>query len=86
MIISEKGSAHGGEMDFGKILAELRQEKAAIEQAIVSIEKLAGAHRREAPGEGQAEVAPRKRGRPKGSKNRPPTPAANAVGGGSPAV
>jgi hypothetical protein len=74
-------------MDFGKILAELRQEKAAIEQAILSIEKLAGAHRRDrigeshAPGEGQAEEPVRKRGRPKGSKNRTSTPAASAVSG-----
>ena len=71
-------------MDFGKILAELRQEKAAIEQAILSIEKLAGAHRRGRPpgsGNGLAEDAPRKRGRPKGSKNRQPSPAANAAGG-----
>jgi hypothetical protein len=70
-------------MDFGKILAELRQEKAAIEQAILSIEKLAGAHRQERLGEGQTEEAPRKRGRPKGSKNRPTSPATNAVGTGS---
>jgi hypothetical protein len=73
-------------MDFGRILAELRQEKAAIEQAILSIEKLAGAQRRGRPpasGEGTTtEDAPRKRGRPKGSKNKPPLPAAtNAVGG-----
>jgi len=69
-------------MDFGRILDELRQEKAAIEQAILSIEKLAGAHRRgRPPGSGTAEDAPRKRGRPKGSKNRVPAPAANAVSG-----
>jgi len=72
-------------MDFSRILAELRQEKAAIEQAILSIEKLAGAHRRGrppvVPGE---EPAPRKRGRPKGSKNKVPTPAANAAGGNVP--
>ena len=74
-------------MDFGKILAELRQEKAAIEQAILSIEKLAGAHRRgRPPGSGglTEETAPRKRGRPKGSKNRQPAQAANAAGGTPP--
>jgi len=71
-------------MDFGKILAELRQEKAAIEQAIVSIEKLAGAHRRERTGELAADQTPRKRGRPKGSKNRPPASAvSNAAGNGT---
>ncbi len=67
-------------MDFGRILAELRQEKASIEQAILSIEKLAGSHRaREASGEN----VPRKRGRPKGSKNRTSssTNTVNAAGG-----
>ena len=72
-------------MDFSRILAELRQEKAAIEQAILSIEKLAGAHRRgRPPGALSEEPAPRKRGRPKGSKNKVPTPAANAAGGAPP--
>jgi hypothetical protein len=71
-------------MDFGRILAELRQEKAAIEQAILSIEKLAGAHRRDRLGEAELDQVPRKRGRPKGSKNRPAAPAvSNAAGGGS---
>jgi hypothetical protein len=68
-------------MDFGKILAELRQEKEAIEQAILSIEKLAGTHRRGRPPEpGETQDAPRKRGRPKGSKNRVPS-VTNAAGG-----
>jgi hypothetical protein len=70
-------------MDFGRILDELRQEKAAIEQAILSIEKLAGAHRRgRPPGTGNNsgnEDVPRRRGRPKGSKNRVPA-SANAAG------
>lgn len=70
-------------MDFGRILAELRQEKAAIEQAILSIEKLAGAHRGDEAGGGHPAEAPRKRGRPKGSKNRTPTPAATNAAGGS---
>ncbi len=63
------------------MLAELRQEKEAIEQAILSIEKLAGAHRRgRPPGSATTLDVPRKRGRPKGSKNRPHPPATNAVG------
>jgi len=71
-------------MDLGRILAELRQEKDAIEQAILSIEKLAGAHRRGRPtGTANSEDAPKKRGRPKGSKNRPPTPAATNAAGSS---
>ena len=74
-------------MDLSRILAELRQEKEAIEQAILSIEKLAGAHRRgRPPGTANSEDAPRKRGRPKGSKNRPAPAATNAAGGGAPAM
>jgi hypothetical protein len=70
-------------MDLARILTDLRQEKQAIEQAILSIEKLAGAHRRgRPPGTANAQDAPRKRGRPKGSKNRPAPAATNAAGGG----
>ena len=68
-------------MDFGKILSELRQEKAAIEQAILSIEKLAGAQRRGRLPSESGEEAPRKRGRPKGSKNRVIPPTASAASG-----
>ena len=74
-------------MDFEKILGELRQEKAAIEQAILSIEKLAGTQRRgKLPASG--EEAPRKRGRPKGSKNRQPAapPATANAAGGAPQI
>ena len=69
-------------MDFARILAELRQEKEAIEQAILSIEKLAGSQRRGRPS--SSEEAPRKRGRPRGSKNRPEPVATNTAGGNSP--
>jgi hypothetical protein len=73
-------------MDLGRILAELRQEKEAIEQAILSIEKLAGAHRRgRPPGTANSEDAPKKRGRPKGSKNRP-APTVTNVAGGAPTL
>ena len=70
-------------MDFARILAELRQEKEAIEQAIVSIEKLAGKHRLgHPPGSAESLEAPRKRGRPKGSKNKTTAPpVTNAAGG-----
>ena len=71
-------------MDFGKILAELRQEKAAIEQAILSIEKLAGAHQGNRSAASEPGEAPRKRGRPKGSKNRTVPSAANVASGGAP--
>jgi hypothetical protein len=72
-------------MDFARILAELRQEKETIEQAILSFEKLAGAHRRgRPPGSINNVEAPRKRGRPKGSKNRVAPSAATNAAGGSP--
>jgi hypothetical protein len=74
-------------MDLSRILTELRQEKEAIEQAILSIEKLAGAHRRGRPsGTANSEDAPRKRGRPKGSKNRPAPAVTNAAGSGGAAM
>lgn len=69
-------------MDFARILAELRQEKNAIEQAILSIEKLAGEHGTGEPGSMEGLDAPRKRGRPKGSKNKSHPAATNAAGVG----
>lgn len=69
-------------MDFARILAELRQEKVAIEQAILSIEKLAGSQRKgRPPGPSSSEEIPRKRGRPKGSKNRHEPVVTNVAGG-----
>jgi hypothetical protein len=70
-------------MDLAKVLAELRQEKEALEQAILSIEKLAGAHRRgRPPGSTNNSEEPRRRGRPKGSKNKPVPAVTNASGAG----
>ena len=62
-------------MDVSKILAELRAEREQIEEAILSLERLArGRGRRRgrppawlAAGEQQA---PKRRGRPPGSKNK----------------
>jgi hypothetical protein len=78
-------------MDVSKILAELRAERAQLEEAILSLERLArgrGKRRGRPPawlspernnniGEVLAAEAPRRRGRPPGSKNR--TLAANAT-------
>src|SRR5215472_17136210 len=66
-------------MDIERRLADLRQEKKAIEQAILSIEKLAGLHRRGIPPSGLE--SPRRRGRPPGCKGPPRGP-----GGGMPAA
>ena len=53
------------------MLAELRQEREAIEQAIVVIERMAGGHmkRRGRPPAWMTEM--KRRGRPPGSKNKP---------------
>lgn len=62
-------------MDVSKILAELREEREQVEEAILTLERLVRArgHRRGRPpawlaGEQQQ---PKRRGRPPGSKNKP---------------
>jgi hypothetical protein len=60
-------------MDVSKILAELREERQQIEEAIVSLERLARGRgrRRGRPPAWMADVAPvKRRGRPPGSKNK----------------
>jgi len=59
-------------MDVSKILAELREERLQIEEAIMSLERLARGRgkRRGRPPAWLAEVAPKRRGRPPGSKNK----------------
>jgi hypothetical protein len=60
-------------MDVSKILAELREERQQIEEAIVSLERLARGRgrRRGRPPAWMVDVAPAKRrGRPPGSKNK----------------
>lgn len=64
-------------MDVAKMLADLRQEREQIEEAILSLERLARGRgkRRGRPPSWMAEVAPvKKRGRPPGSKNKPKNP------------
>ena len=72
-------------MDVSKILAELQAERAQIEEAIVSLEKLArgrGTRRGRPPAWMSEGEAPKRRGRPPGSKNKPATSVAagTAVG------
>ena len=57
-------------MDVGKILAELKDERQQIEEAILSLERLARGRgkRRGRPPSWMVEA--KKRGRPAGSKNR----------------
>jgi hypothetical protein len=62
-------------MDLTQMLAELRQERAQIEQAIVILERLArgrGKRRGRPPlWMSSAEAPVKRRGRPPGSKNKP---------------
>jgi len=62
----------GPKMDVSKILAELRSEREQIEEAIVSLEKLARGRgrRRGRPPSWMSEITTRRRGRPPGSKNK----------------
>ncbi len=62
-------------MDVSKILAELRAEREQIEEAILSLERLArgrGRRRGRPPAWMSAAepAAPKRRGRPPGSKNK----------------
>jgi hypothetical protein len=67
-------------MDVSKILAELKAERAQIEEAILSLERLARGRGRGPgrPPNWMADVAPKRRGRPPGSKNKVHQPAAQA--------
>jgi hypothetical protein len=71
-------------MDVTKILAELRDERAQIEEAILSLERLAqgrGKRRGRPPAWLSSEAAPAKRrGRPPGSKNKVAAAGAAAKG------
>ena len=60
-------------MDVAKILIELRQERVQIEEAIMSLERLARgrARGRGRPPKWMTEITTKRRGRPPGSKNKP---------------
>jgi len=58
-------------MDILKMLADLRQEREQIEEAIMTLERLArGRGRRRGRPPAWMTVATKKRGRPPGSKNK----------------
>jgi hypothetical protein len=64
-------------MDVTKILADLRQERIQIEEAILSLERLArGRGRRRGRPPAWLAEAPKRRGRPPGSKNKTSSKAA----------
>ncbi len=64
-------------MDVLKILQELRQEREQLEEAILSLERLARGRGRRRGRPPAWLAAMKKRGRPPGSKNK--TPAAKAA-------
>jgi len=60
-------------MDVAKILAELKSEREQIEEAILSLERLARgrSHGRGRPPSWMSDIGlPKRRGRPPGSKNK----------------
>lgn len=69
-------------MDVAKMLADLRQEREALEEAILTLERLARGRgkRRGRPPAWLAEV--KKRGRPVGSKNKVNSSGAKAAAAG----
>jgi hypothetical protein len=71
------------QMDVSKILVDLREERAQIEEAILSLERLArgrGRRRGRPPAWMSEMTAPKRRGRPPGTKNKT-APAAVAAKG-----
>ncbi|HLJ45279.1 MAG TPA: hypothetical protein VKU01_04695 [Bryobacteraceae bacterium] len=63
-------------MDITKLLDELKSERRMVEDAIITLERLAkglGKRRGRPPGwmATRPDSAPRRRGRPPGSKNKP---------------
>jgi hypothetical protein len=66
-------------MDVNKILTALRQERTQIEEVIVNLELLAVTRERRRGRPPAILAAARKRGRPKGSKNRPSLSRAKAA-------
>ncbi len=69
-------------IDVAKILADLKEEKEQLEQAILTLERLAAgrAPRRGRPPAWIPEASPKRRGRPPGSKNKPASADRSAPG------
>ncbi len=65
-------------MDVLKMLADLRQERQQIEEAIMTLERLAAGRGRRRGRPPAWMTTMKRRGRPPGSKNKPKEPAAAA--------
>jgi hypothetical protein len=71
-------------MDVSKILADLRQEKEQLEEAILSLERLAMGRGRRRGRPPSWMTVTKKRGRPPGSKNKTaPSNAGKTIAAGS---
>jgi hypothetical protein len=72
-------------MDVDKILSELKAERAQIEEAIVSLERLARGRSRGPgrPPNWMVDVMPKRRGRPPGSKNKVPAAEQHSIAAAS---
>jgi len=72
--MDEIDGAANSKPDVQKILAELKAQREQIDEAILSLERLARGHGRGRgrPPDWMADVAPHRRGRPPGSKNKIP--------------
>ena len=66
-------------MDVSKVLAALRQERTQIEEVIVNLERLEQSRERRRGRPPAILTATRKRGRPRGSKNRTSLRASNTA-------
>jgi hypothetical protein len=77
--IRNNKTLQGAIMDVTKILSDLRQERDQLEEAILSLERLArGRGKRRGRPPAWMTVA-KKRGRPPGSKNKPQAAKASAA-------
>ena len=66
-------------MDVSKILADLRQEKEQLEEAILSLERLAMGRGRRRGRPPSWMTVTKKRGRPPGSKNKSAAPGTTKI-------
>jgi len=62
-------------MDITKMLAELRQEREQVEEAILTLERVARGRGKRRGRPPAWMTATKRRGRPPGSKNKPKSPA-----------
>jgi hypothetical protein len=70
---SNSGTKQEWQMDVSKILEELRQEREQLEEAILSLERLARGRGRRRGRPPSWMVEAKKRGRPPGSRNKTST-------------